>query len=239
MPPAALSVRHAETAPPAAKDSLMSEPPTPGARPEFEPSQPPLTGLEQPDSQPASQQLQPVLGPAQQAYVARMVLVGVIAGALGIGLGAAVGAGRDHPTTAIPAPTVTVTATVTATTTVQGEPTDQPTDEPTEESEDTSGTFTPHKTDFQIGIKILQKTCLGSASCSISFRIEPTYVGSQELPSTGTVEVTYSILGAEDPIENSYLIVDGQASYDKEEVASTSSSDVELSAQVIDVTYTK
>ena len=217
----------------------MSQPPTPGPQPGFEPAQQPPTGLEQPVSQqPGSQQLQPVPGSTKEPDLGRLVLVGVIAGALGIGLGAAVGA-RGDPTTAGPAATVTVTATATATTTVQGEPTDQPTDEPTEEPEDTSGTFTPHKTDFQIGIKILQKTCLGSASCSISFQIEPTYVGSQELPSTGTVEVTYRILGAEDPIENSYLIVNGQASYDKEEVASTSSSVAELSAQVIDVSYTE
>jgi hypothetical protein len=210
----------------------MSQPPTPGPQPGFEPSQqPPPTGLEQP----VSQQLQPVPGPAQQPDLGRMVLVGVIAGALGIGLGAAVGASRNPTTTAMPAATVTVTATATATTTVRGEPTDRPTDEPT----DTSGTFTPHKTDFQIGITILQKTCLGSASCSISFRIEPTYVGRQELPSTGTVEVTYRILGAEDPIENTYLIVDGQASYDKEEVASTSSPATQLSATVIDVSYTE
>jgi hypothetical protein len=64
-------------------------------------------------------------------------------------------------------------------------------------------------------------------------------VGTPELPSTGTVEVTYSILGADDPIENTFLIVNGQMTYDKEEVASTSSPDTQLSAQVIDVSYTE
>lgn len=224
----------------------MSQPPTPGSLSEFDPSQPPPTGVEEPVSeqpaseQPASEQLQPLSGSAQRLYLSRMVIVGVIAGALGIVLGAAVDVGRDTTTTIPAAPvTVTVTATVmataTATMTVHGEPTDQP----TEEAEDTSGTFTPRKTDFQIGIKILAKTCLGSLSCSISLRIEPTYVGTQELPSTGTVEVTYSILGADDPIENTFLIVNGQMTYDKEEVASTSSPDTQLSAQVIDVSYTE
>jgi hypothetical protein len=215
----------------------MSQSPTPEPQPAPEPSQQPSpTGQEPPVAlQPVSQQLQPVPVRVQQPGLGLMVLVGVMAGALGIGLGAAFGAGREPTTTAGPVATVTVTAIATVTTTVQAKPTDQP----TEESENPSRTFTPRKTDFRIGIKILQKTCLGSAGCSISFQIEPTYVGSQALPSTGTIEVTYSILGAEDPIENTFSIVNGQANYDKEEVASTSSSAVKLSAQVIDVSYTE
>jgi hypothetical protein len=210
----------------------MSQPPTREPQPGSEPSEQ-VAGEEQPvTAQPVTLQVQPVTGPAQQFGLGLMVLVGVIAAAVGIALGVAFSAGREPTTIAEPAATVTVTAVATVTTTVEAEPTDQPT------KAKTSGTFNPRPTDFEIGIKILQKTCLGSAGCTVSFTIAPTYVGSQALPSTGTIQVTYSILGAEDPIENTFSIVNGQATYDKEEVASTSSSDVKLSAQVVDVVYT-
>jgi hypothetical protein len=40
----------------------------------------------------------------------------------------------------------------------------------------------PHeKSDFEIGIKILEKKCFGSAGCSVTYRIKPKYVGTQEL----------------------------------------------------------
>jgi hypothetical protein len=211
----------------------MSQPPTREPQPGSEPSEQ-LTAEEQPvTAQPVTLQVQPVAGPTQQFGLGLMVMVGVLAAALGIALGVVLGAGREPSTTAVPAATVTVTAMATVTTTVEAEPTDQPTKQPK-----TTGAFNPRRTDFQIGIKILQKTCLGSAGCTVSFTIAPTYVGSQPLPSTGTIQVTYSILGAEDPIENTFSIVNGQATYDKEEVASTSSSDVKLSAQVLDVVYT-
>jgi hypothetical protein len=39
----------------------------------------------------------------------------------------------------------------------------------------------PRKSDFDIGIKILEKKCFGSAGCSVTYRIKPRYVGTQEL----------------------------------------------------------
>jgi hypothetical protein len=114
----------------------------------------------------------------------------------------------------------------------QTEPTSTPTDEP--------GKFTPHKSDFKIGIKILKKQCFGSAGCSIEFRIKPSYVGSQTLPDSGEIEVSYRVYGDESgPIDNTFTIdSDGTAHYDKTESASTSSSSRKLTVKVTDVSYT-
>ena len=47
--------------------------------------------------------------------------------------------------------------------------------------EPTAAGFTPRKSDFEIGIEILEKKCFGSACCSVTYRIKPKYVGTQEL----------------------------------------------------------
>lgn len=44
-----------------------------------------------------------------------------------------------------------------------------------------AGGFTTRKSDFEIGIKILENRCFGSAGCSVTYRIKPRYVGTQEL----------------------------------------------------------
>ena len=58
-------------------------------------------------------------------------------------------------------------------------PHDEPNEEPTEEP--TAAGFTRRKSDFEIGIKILEKKCFGSAGCSVTYGIKPKYVGTQEL----------------------------------------------------------
>jgi hypothetical protein len=164
----------------------------------------------------------------------KTVLVGIIAGVLGLGIGA-IGASGNGTTTAGPGATTTVTATANHTIykTAAGQPTEAPTEQPTDEP----AGFKPKKSDFKIGIKILKKQCFGSAGCNVTFRIKPDYVGSQKLPDTGTIEVTYRVSGAEDPIENTFEITGGQASYDKEEDASTTSSSAKLTVKVTDVSY--
>jgi hypothetical protein len=41
--------------------------------------------------------------------------------------------------------------------------------------------FTTPMSDFEIGIKILEKKCFGSAGCSVTYQVKPKYVGTQEL----------------------------------------------------------
>jgi hypothetical protein len=81
-------------------------------------------------------------------------------------VGAAVVALGSRDTTATPAATASVTQTA---------PNDEPNEEPTEEL--TAAGFTPRKSDFEIGIKILEKKCFGSAGCSVTYRIKPSASG--------------------------------------------------------------
>ena len=100
--------------------------------------------------------------------------------------------------------------------------------------------FTPKKSDFEIGIKILDKTCFGSTGCSIVYRIKPKYVGTQELPDDGTIEVSYRVTGDESgPRQNTFQIVGGPPPIDQEEFAGTRSSGTVLKAKVIEVSYTE
>jgi hypothetical protein len=133
----------------------------------------------------------------------------------------------DSPARTPPATTVTETA-------PNDEPTEEPTDEPTADG------LTPTKSDFEIGIKILEKMCFGSAGCSITYRIKPKYVGTQELPDEGTIEVSYRVTGDESgPQQNTFEIVGGQAEFDKGEFADTRSSGTVLKAKVIEVSHTE
>jgi hypothetical protein len=186
----------------------------------------------QPQAQPTPSQTQP-MQPAPPGPPGKPKRFGwptvIITAVVALGVGGLVGGADQTSTTATPAATATVTEAVQA----GAEPSDQPTEEPTQEP---TG-FTPHKSDFKIGIKTLKKTCFGSAGCNVTFRINPEYVGSQELPDEGVIEVTYKVTGAEDPIENTFTIEGGKASYEKEEDASTRSGSAKLVAKVTDVSY--
>ena len=177
-------------------------------------SQPPTpTGqLQQP--QPLPQPLPPPIyrqpRPKQFGWLAMIIAV---VGAFG--LGAAVVAFGGPGTIGIPAA-------------------QRSTAEPTEPAQ-----FTPKKSDFEIGIKILEKTCFGTGGCSIMYRIKPKYVGTQELPDEGTIEVSYLVTGNESgPRQNTFEMVAGQAKVDKEEFAGTPSAGTVLKAKVIEVSYT-
>ena len=140
----------------------------------------------------------------------------IIAVAGAFGLGVAVVAVGSTDTTGTPAATPTRTG----------------------ESDEPAG-FIPKKSDFEIGVKILEKKCFRSGGCSISYRIQPKYVGAQELPDEGTIEVSYRVTGDESgPRQNTFEIVGGQPEFDKEEFAGTPSSGTVLKAKVIEVGYT-
>lgn len=137
----------------------------------------------------------------------------------------------------LPAPTTTTTdaepsASSQAPTTTE----DGPTEEPTTEA---PARYKPHRADWKIAIKIKKKQCFGSAGCNVTFRINPNYVGDQQLPDSGTIEVTYVVKGDESgPITNSFTVEDGSASYDGEEFASTPRAATKLTAKVTEVSYT-
>jgi hypothetical protein len=194
----------------------MSQPPTP-------------TGaLTQPFPQPQPEPLPPPihrgLRPKQFGWPAMIIAV---VGAFGMGAAVVALGGTDI----IGRPAATTTMTKTA-------PNDEPTAESAAEPTEPTG-FTPTKSDFEVGIKILEKKCFRSGGCSITYRIQPTYVGTQELPDEGTIEVSYRVTGDESgPRQNTFEIVDGQTEFDTEEFAGTRSSGTVLKANVIEVGYT-
>lgn len=90
------------------------------------------------------------------------------------------------------------------------------------------------KADFKIDLKILKKQCFGSAGCNVTYRIDPKFVGTGELP-TGTIEVIYAVKGAESPIVNTFTIEDGEARFDSEETTSINKSSDKLTAAITEV----
>ena len=103
---------------------------------------------------------------------------------------------------------------------------------------DESPSFVPQKSDWRVGVKVTERHCFGSAGCNVTVRIDPQYVGTQELPSTGTIEVTYEISGdSSGPVVGTFTVENSQASYDKETDMDTASAHTKIKARVTDVSY--
>jgi len=95
--------------------------------------------------------------------------------------------------------------------------------------------FLPSPSDFQLTVKILKKACFGSAGCNVTYRIEVAY-GGPSLDPNVTYEVTYEVRGDESGTQTNTLTVTGdQSSVTQEELASTSSSSVKLTAHATSV----
>jgi hypothetical protein len=149
------------------------------------------------------------------------------AGVAGLIIGIALGAAGGSDLSASSAnPTVTTTVHATASS-----------DSPAAASTPEPAPFHASSKDFKLGVKTLSKECFGSAGCNITFRIDPQYIGSGTLPTEGTVEVTYQVKGGEDPLVNTFTIENGSASFESEEMISTTSSKARLTAVVTDVSY--
>jgi hypothetical protein len=91
----------------------------------------------------------------------------IIATVGAFGVGAAVFTLGSTDSTGAPAATTTA---------MRWAPNDEANEEPIEEP--TATGFTTPKSNFEIGIKMLEKKCFGSAGCSVTYRIKPKYVGT-------------------------------------------------------------
>ncbi len=100
-----------------------------------------------------------------------------------------------------------------------------------------SASYTPRKADWRVKLKIKKQQCFGSAGCNVTVGVTPQYVGSSELPDSGTIEVTYKIVGSEDSLVDTFTVENSQVSYTPEQDLSTSSASVHLRAKVTSVTY--
>ncbi|WP_173061762.1 hypothetical protein [Phytohabitans houttuyneae] len=95
----------------------------------------------------------------------------------------------------------------------------------------------PTKSDFKLSIKVLKKECFGSAGCNIVFRIQVAASASfdKTLDPSKTYEVTYEVLGGEDPLQNTFELTGDQSYVEEEEIISTATSNAKLTAVVLDV----
>jgi hypothetical protein len=110
------------------------------------------------------------------------------------------------------------------------EPTQAPVEEPPP-----APSYTPSGRDFKLSLKILEKTCFGSAGCNLSVRVQVSYVG-QTLDPSQTWEVTYEIRGGEDgPKINTFTVTGDQASVDQQELIQTTSANTKVYVVVRDV----
>jgi hypothetical protein len=208
----------------------MSQPPDPPAQPPY----PQPAPLPPPPPEVVRQAKQKRFG-----FLA-LGITALVAGLITLLVSLGISAPRDGgTTTAGPAPTVTKTVTEPAVVEGGSEPNEEPTPEPEPRTEEPAA-FDPKPKDFKVGIKVLEKQCFGSAGCSITFRIIPSYVGSQPFPDEGRTEVTYVVTGGEDDITNTFEIdSEGTAHFDEEEFVDTSSSSRKLVAKVTEVDYSE
>lgn len=168
------------------------------------------------------------------ALLVTAAITAALAGSCGLAVG---GSGGDSMSAATPGPTVTITATETATASAAAPTTSEP--DPTEDATtEEPDSFKPKKADFEVRLRTKRKQCFGSAGCNVTVGINPRYVGSQTLPDTGTIEVTYEISGDESgPVTNTFTVEGGKASYTAEEDISTPSSSTKVKGKITDVSY--
>src|SRR4051794_10242797 len=58
--------------------------------------------------------------------------------------------------------------------------------------------YTPVDYDWQVSVKVIEQQCFDTAGCHVTVSVTPSYVGSQPLPATGRIEVTYELAGGSD-----------------------------------------
>lgn len=95
--------------------------------------------------------------------------------------------------------------------------------------------YEPGEDDFELTLNVLEQECFGSAGCNVTVRVEVGFSFVGELDPDTTYEVTYEILGGEDPKINTLTIEGDEYSVEDGERISTESGDAELTAEVLRV----
>lgn len=95
--------------------------------------------------------------------------------------------------------------------------------------------YQPVKTDFGLSVKILKKSCFGSAGCNVNYRIELKSLGTFVLDPTKDYELVYEIHGGEEAQINTLTITGENYRVDDEESIQTKSSKSELTVTVVEI----
>jgi hypothetical protein len=93
----------------------------------------------------------------------------------------------------------------------------------------------PKATDFKLTVKILEKSCYGSAGCNVTYRIALEQVSAAEFDPSKEYDVTYEVRGTEGGKINTLKVTGTQYSTDDKEFASTKSSNPKLTAVITDI----
>lgn len=93
----------------------------------------------------------------------------------------------------------------------------------------------PVPADFALAVKVLEKSCFGSAGCNITYRIDVTYTAAVPLDPTVTYEVIYEVKGGDDPKVGTLTVKGDQVRREERDLIQTPSSKSELTAVVTSV----
>jgi hypothetical protein len=89
-------------------------------------------------------------------------------------------------------------------------------------------TYRPAPADFHLAAKILEKRCLDTAGCDVTYQVAVTYTG-QPLSPNETFTVVYEVRGVADgPSINNFTVTGTQVRVRAEEFARTTSADAAL-----------
>lgn len=91
------------------------------------------------------------------------------------------------------------------------------------------------KQDVKVEVRVLEKSCFGSAGCNVKYEVIPSAKLSVGVPVVGSHEVQYEITGAEDVHIGTVRMTDGvwdKGSFHMPEYAQTSGPSAVLKARV-------
>lgn len=89
--------------------------------------------------------------------------------------------------------------------------------------------------DFKIETTVLEQKCFGSAGCSLSYTIKPTFMGSVSDLEGRSLKVVYEVTGGDEPQVGYFSLEGTNMRYDETARISTPSADAVLAAQVTQV----
>lgn len=93
----------------------------------------------------------------------------------------------------------------------------------------------PAKDNLELDVKVLTKSCFGSAGCNLTYRVHLSESEGVSFDPDTTYDITYKILGGEDPQINTLQLTGDNYEVTQEEFISTPSSHSEPRAVITDI----
>jgi hypothetical protein len=81
--------------------------------------------------------------------------------------------------------------------------------------------YTPVPTDFALGVVELRRACFGSAGCSVTFQIDPQYIGAVPPNPLQSYRVIYQVEGLDDPLTGNFEMTNLRATGLRDEIGQT------------------